>query len=253
MSDLPRGPSPETVPAEPAAGGNRDNGARSPPGAPAHPPSVGGRAHAFRIKQAERRTARWEQVGVLLIVVLIVVAFATILTAKPFTPSSGPGYPAWWPNPPGTPILVQLGTPSVGTVTCGQGGTAYTERVSFLSSSQPITTGNAYLVVYEIGDGDYIGDANTVANATATNVCSGSPPGLPTLWYAVLVAPNGTNLLTYTEASDWTAVTGSSWNIPMEAGSTLVLVTGASLAGTGRALGVIGFVGQSTIRGTVPL
>lgn len=217
-------------------------------GMPAPAGSFDGRARSFREEQEKNRSAKRERIGVILVVAIIVLGVFAIVTARPFSPSSNGGLPT-----PGPPITVRFGAPSVSTVNCSAGGKAYVEQIPWTNSSEPITTGDINLRVYEIWDGDYIGDRNVVANATPSNLCAGSPPGPLSLWYAVLQAPNGTNLLTYTVAQLWTSLSGGAWNIWVQDGFVLVLVTYVSLAGTGRGIAVYGHSGGSPIQGSIPL
>jgi hypothetical protein len=230
---------------------------RPPPEAGAGPPptneggesrSTGGRSRRFREQEAERKSNRRQNVGVILVVVILVLGIYTIATARPYSASSHHTYPT-----PGPPISVQLGTPSVSTVPCAGGGTAYAEHIPWENASQTVTTGDVAVHVYEIFDGDYILDPGAVANATSSNVCAGAPPSSTSIWYAVLAAPNGTNLLGYTVANGWASVSGGPWNFDIENGSALVLVTHSSLANTGRGLAVTGFANGSPISGTVVL
>ncbi len=227
-----------------------------PPGSPVAPPrtggapapgGLGGRARSFREAQSQRRSDRRERLGVFLVVVILVGALLTVATYHPFG-SSPYNFP-----PPGPTIVVHLGTSSTGEVTCGLGGTAYTERIPWTNSTRPLTSGEVYVRLYEIGDGDAIGDPSAVANATPTNPCGGAPPDTGALWYLVLVAPSGTNLLTFTVDGGWASVAPGPSNIPIENASALILVTNESLAGTGRGLGVYGFVNDTSITGSTLL
>ncbi len=148
---------------------------------------------------------------------------------------------------------MNLGTPTETSVVCGGGGTAYVESVPWVNSTQPVATGQVYLRVYEIWDGDWIADPGAVANATSTNVCAGSSPSGSALWYVVLASPNGTNLLGYAEGASWTLLAPGPSDFTIENGSALILVTSESLAGTGRGLEVLGFVNDSEIKGAVAL
>lgn len=212
------------------------------------PGSAPSRAGAFRRQQEQRRSARNERVGVLLVVVIVVLGVIAIVTARPYFPGSNHPYPN-----PGPPIIVSLGTPVVGTVPCSGGGTGYTERIPWINSTQPIVTGDINVKVYEIYDGDFIGDPGAVASATPSNVCAGTPPTGTALWYIVLAAPNGSNFLTYTVGKGWLNLSGTAANLPIEEGSFLTLVSGVSLAGTGRGLAVVGASGGSSISGSIPL
>jgi hypothetical protein len=251
MSETGRGPPTETqASARPLSG---DVGIKAGPtraGEPAAPGAFAGRARAFRQEQTKRRTTRREHVVDVLLVIAIVVGAYVIVTEPPYSPNNGN---TGVTTPSGPPIVVHFGTPTESSVTCGAGGTAYTESIPWTNSTRPVATGEVYVRVYEIWDGDYIPDPNVVANATPTNLCAGSPPDASALWYVVLAAPNGTNLLTYTQANAWTSVSQGATNLVIQNDSALILVTASSLAGTGRGFEVIGFVGGSQISGSVPL
>jgi hypothetical protein len=190
-----------------------------------------------------------ERIGTFLVVVILVLGVYTIVTARPFSPGTGDNTPT-----PGPPIHVNLGKPTeVTSVNCSAGGTAYVERIPWTNATQPVTTGDLGVRVYEIWDGDYIGDPNAVANVTSSNVCAGASPTWSELWYMVLASPSGTNLLTYTVNHPWVPVTPGPTNVGIENGSALILVTATPLADTGRGLAVVGYAGGSQIRGNVVL
>ena len=69
----------------------------------------------------------------------------------------------------------------------------------------------------------------------------------------MLATSNGTEPSDYTQNDVWSSVTNASTEVPFESGLDLVLVTQTSLAGTGRALGVLGYVNDSEVQGSVPL
>jgi len=220
---------------------------------PAAPPADGarsrtGRARAFRQRQVEQRTSRRTRIANLVMVGLVVAGAYLIVTERPGVLLNAAGTTRFGPA-----IVVQLGTPTAGTLSCAGGGTAAVERVPWVGSTQPVATGEVYVRIYEIWDGDVILDPNVVANATASNPCAGAPPSSALLWYLVLAAPNGTNELTYTQAGLWQPVAGGAANVTVANDSTLLLVSGASLAGTGRGIAVLGFAGLSPISGSVPL
>lgn len=218
-------------------------------GEPAPPGSFDGRARAFREDRERRRAAQRERIGVFVVVVIIVIGVVTILTARPYSPTSANSFPS-----PGPTITVKLGTPSLENLTCGAGGTAYTEKILWENASQPVTTGDVNFRVYEIWDGDYVRVQTVVANVTASNVCAGSPPNPSTLaWYMAMSGSNGAYVLAYTATNGWVSLTTGPANTPIENGSALTFVFGVSLAGTGRGIAVVGFANGSPIRGTVPL
>jgi len=241
---VPDSPSPATS----SSGGSGGSTGPVPGSLSSRPRSIEGRARTFRESQARRRSARRGQIGQILVVAILVLAVYTIVTARPYSPSSLDRFPS-----PGPPIVVDFGTPNVSSVACAGGGQAYAERIPWMNSTLPVTTGDLNVRVYEIWDGDIVGDPNVVANATSTNLCAGSPPDSRALWYAVLTAPNGTNLLTYTVDNGWASLTRDAWNVWIQNGSFVTLVTGISLAGTGRGFAVVGSEGGSSINGAVPL
>jgi len=222
-------------------------------GDPAHPHTSASRARAFRLGQERQRGARWERMGQLLSIVVILLGIYAITTARPYIPPAGGGIPPLSSTPPGTPIDVQLGNPLVSNLSCAGGGSAYAERIPWMNSTAPLATKEVWPEVYEIWDGDYIRDPTGVASATPTNLCAGNSPASIWAWYVVLATSNGTNLLTYTQNSEWTSLTNGSTNLPLESGLDMVLVTQTSLAGTGRGFGVLGYINDSEVQGSVPL
>ena len=231
-------PSPAAAPAFPRAG------------EPAPRGTYDGRARSFRETQSHRRSLRRERLGQVVVVAIILLGIYAIVSARPFNPSSGSGNPA-----PGPPIAVTLSTPVVGQVSCGSGGTAYTERVVWSGATASVTTGDVSPRVYELFDGDIVNDIGVVPNVTSSSLCAGSPPsGAPLVsWYVVLTDPNGSILLTYTFSSGWVSVTHGEWNFAIENGSAMVVVTESSIAGMGFGFAVVGFSSGSPIRGSVPL
>lgn len=218
-------------------------------GEPAPPGTYGGRAHAFREDQAQRRSTRRDRIGQLVIVAIIVLGVYALVVSRPFNPASNPG-----PGPGGPPVTVALGLPVVQELTCGNGATGYAEKVAWSNASAAIVAGDVTPRVYELFDGDLVPDNGVVANATITNPCAGAPPPASTpAWYVVYSAPNGTIELTYTVGEGWLSVTHGAWNIPIENGSALTVVTGSSIANHGFGLAVVGFVSDSEIKGSVPL
>lgn len=234
------GPSPEAGSETPV---------RSRAGEPAPPGSFEGRARSFRERQRQQRSRRRERIGQLLVVAIIALGVYAIVSARPFNPSAGSGTPS-----PGPPIAVNFTAPVLGQVACGQGGTAYTERVVWSGATATVTTGDISPRVYELFDGDILSDLGVVANVTVSSVCAGAPPDAATYsWYVVMEAPNGTIQLTYTFSHGWTSVTQGAWNFPIEDGSAMIVVSGTSFAEKGFGFAVLGFSGGSVIRGSVPL
>jgi len=248
-NDVPPASSPAVPSRGPPSSGPEGSASPLRAGEPAPPGTFGGRAREFREQQAERRSARRERVGQLLVVAILVLGVIAIVTARPFNPSSGSSGPN-----PGPPITVTFASPTVRQLTCGNGGTGFAEKIVWSNASAAVTTGDLSPRVYEIFDGDPISDLGVVANVTSTNLCAGSPPNPSTqTWYIVLQAPNGTTLLSYTVNQGWTSVTHGAWNIPIENGSSVIVVSGASFANRGLGFAVVGFASGGPIRGTVPL
>ena len=219
-------------------------------GEPAPPGTFEGRARSFRENQVQRRSRRRELIGQVLVVAIILLGIYAIVSARPFVPSSGPG-----PPNPGPPISVNLTSPVIGQVTCGKGGTAYTEKVVWANSTAPVTTREVSPRVYELFDGDIVNDVGVTANVSSTSLCAGDPPSGGGLisWYVVLTAPNGTILLSYTFSQGWVSVTGGLSDIPIENGASMVVVTNPDIAGKGYGFAVVGEANGSSIHGSVPL
>ncbi|HTT44739.1 MAG TPA: hypothetical protein VMH38_01825 [Thermoplasmata archaeon] len=246
----PRDAEPAVEPADGMAG-VEVGGAKVPAraGEPAPPGTFDGRARAFREKETDRRSRRRERVGQLLVAAIILLGVYAIVSARPFNPTNGSGQPQ-----PGPPIVVKFTPPVLGQVTCGGGGTAYTEQVVWTNTTRTVTTGDVALRVYELFDGDVLNDRGIVPNVTSSNVCAGTPPNPETfVWYAVVSAPNGTIQLTYAFSPGWASVNSGDSNVPIENGTLFTLVSGFSFAGRGYGLGVTGFVSGSTVTGSVAL
>ncbi len=247
----PAGPQPPGSRAAGSLPGKDPDGSAgvSRPAASTRSASSRGRASALRRDRAERRKARTDLVVEAIAVAVLLLAVYVIATARPTPPaSSAPPGQAYGP-----PISVSFGTPTVTSLACGGGGTAYAERIPWSSSTLPVTTADVDVSVYQIGDGDVVGDAGVVPSATPSDLCAGAAPSTSARWYAVLADPNGTNLVTYTYAQLWKSVTNTSWNIGIQNGSILTLVTNPSLAGTGYGFEVLGYENGSKILGRVPL
>lgn len=231
--------SPPTAPAVPSRAGE-----------PAPPGSSEGRARAFRERETQRRSRRRELIGHALVVAIIILGIYAIVSARPFVPSSGPGPPT-----PGPPITVNLTRPAVGTVTCGNGGTAYTERIVWANASALVMTNDIDATVHE-ADTDIVSDIGVVPNVTLSSLCAGDPPSGGSVlfsWYVVMVAPNGTILLSYTISQGWVSVTGGTSTIPIENGTTMIVVTDVSIAGRGYLFWVAGASNGSSIFAQVVL
>jgi hypothetical protein len=252
MTGTPPGPEVPPVGAVPATEAPPVIGpaGRGPSGGPG---AARSRAQAFRHEHALRQTHRTYRTTNVVLVALIVVGAYAIVTEHPghlvSTLRSLEATPG-----PGPPIVVTFGTPTESTVNCTGGGTAAVESIPWNRSTETLATGEVLVRLYEIWDGDNIADPGAVANATPSNLCAGTPPNPSALWYIVFAAPNGTNLLTYTEANSWSSVVaGGSSDLKIYDGSNLVVVSYDSLANTGRGLELVGFVGDSQITGSVPL
>ncbi len=221
-----------------------------PAPAPARPPRGAGRAAAYRQRRAERRKAwgdRLEVIAVVGVIILSIVVLVTVWTGSPTLFSSPP------PPITGPPIVVSLGTPTVSNVTCGDGGSVTAERIPWINATQPVTTGDVAVRVVELFDGDFVPDANSHPNVTASNLCVGPTPTPASRWYAVLSGPNGSNLFTYTEATAWVSVTSGPVNVGIENGSALTVIENPSLAAKGFGVHILGFVNETAVTGSVTL
>jgi hypothetical protein len=235
---------------EPArAAGAEPTSARAPRGGSAAAPAYRGRASAFRHAEAKRRSARRERITDAVLAVAVLVGAYGIVTSPPNSLWTANGLA----GSPGPAVRVNFGAVSVSTVSCGSGGTAYVERIPWTNSTRPVTTGDVYVEVYAIFDGDNLGLGDPAALVTPSSACAGSPPDSIALWYVVLEGPNGTNLATYTVANAWTGVSGGPADLPIGNSSALVLVSNSSLAGSGRGLKVLGFLDEGPISGAVVL
>ena len=202
----------------------------------------------FRAGRDAHRRGRWEVVVEVIAVALIVLGAFAILTAKPIPPGGD-----LVTVPTGPPIHVTLGTPVVTSVTCGDGSSATVERVPWENASVEVGTGVVQIRVIQLGDGDIVADGGVPATATPTNACAGAPPSGNERWYGVLADPNGTNVDTFTFDQQWHSVTNASWNVPIENGSSVLVVENPSLAAQGYGLQVVGLDNGSTISGLMPL
>jgi hypothetical protein len=217
-------------------------------GEPAPPGTFDGRTRSFRDRQTKQRSRRRERLGQIAVVAIIVLGIYAIVSAKPFNPSSGGGN-----TTPGPPIVVNLSAPVAGQLPCGGGGTGYTVRLVWMNASAPVSTGDVGVLVKE-PDNDSVPDHGVVANVTGSNLCAGVPPNAVTWsWYIVLVAPNGTNLLTYTQDQGWSSVTHGASNIPIEDGSAFVVVTGGPFHDRGFVFWLEGYANGSPIHRYVVL
>lgn len=143
--------------------------------------------------------------------------------------------PALAPAPPSAgPITVLFGTPSTGSIACG-GATVPTERLPWESASRPVTTAQVAFTITEIGDGDSLGGPNTAGVATNQSLCAGNPPRGPYEWYAVLVAPSGENLATFSLQQGWIGIGGASLPLPISNGSAVEVLSTSSYAAHGDA------------------
>lgn len=142
---------------------------------------------------------------------------------------------------PGGPTdSVTLGTPSLHSAVCGNGATVTTESVTWVGADVTPTTGQVYLEVVELLDGDVDGGSAPVPTVTNSSVCGGSPLAVNPSWYVVLQAPAGANIASYSYPTGWVILDPASGTPPISNGSTLVLVSDPPLAGTSFALCAMG-------------
>jgi len=237
-------------PSLPASGAPPLRAIPAPEAEPTPAGSSGGRAHSFREREGHRRSRRRELVGQLIVVAIIILGIYAIISARPFVPSSGPGPPT-----PGPPIVVNLTRSTVGQVTCGNGGTAYTEQVVWSNSTAAVTTNEVSPRVYELFDNDIVPDNGVTANVSSTSLCAGDPPksGGAISWYIVLTSSHGTIELSYTFDQGWTSIDGGPADRPIVNGTSMFVVVDPEIAGQGYGLAVVGEANGSSIHGSVPL
>lgn len=217
-------------------------------GEPAPPGTFDGRTRSFRERQTKQRSLRRERIGQIVVVAIIVLGIYAIVSAKPFNPFSTPGN-----STPAPPVTINFSAPVGGQVPCGGGGTGYTDRIVWMNSSAAISTGDVYFLIKE-PDGDLVPDQGVVVNVTSSNVCAGVPPNSVTWsWYVVLVAPNGTNLLTYTSDHGWASVAHEPLYIQIQDGAALVVVTGGPFYHRGFTFWVEGSLNGAPIHETIVL
>ncbi|HTT73111.1 MAG TPA: hypothetical protein VMG99_03040 [Thermoplasmata archaeon] len=207
------------------------------------------RASEFRADRTNRRQRRAE----LVLTIVAVAAIATGAVWLVFGPPVLPGSSAPGGSPNAPPIHVNFGAPVASSVPCGGGGNVTVERIPWINTTEPITTGEAELRLMEIYDGDYLSDPGAAPNVNASSVCTGAVPNPSARWYAVLQGSNGTNVLSYTVPGGWATVSGGDWNLPIPDGDSLVVVENPSLVASGFAISVVGFANGSPITGSVVL
>jgi hypothetical protein len=187
------------------------------------------RAGAYRQRRVRKRTP-FRLLAAEIVVFLAVVGVIYLATApKPATPPSiAPG----GGNYPGQ-VRIALAPPAVANSSCGTAKSYTTEALRVNSTTIPLTTKEITLVVVELGDGDFINSASTPPVVTATDVCVNTPPSGGLSWYAVLIAPSGANLASFTYSQGWAPVPGAPFPGPVDNGSALCFVFAQSIAGLG--------------------
>ncbi len=156
----------------------------------------------FRAELRRRQRRRYSLAAAL----TAIVVGGLLLSVPGFGPSSGgtgaslAGY------------VVHLGAPVLGVVTCGGGTVAIAERVPWLNSSVPLTTGHVILTVVDV-DGDTLWSSGAPPTVTASQACAGTLPvsnftGISGVnvgfsWYVTLSSPSGSILAFYTLSSGW--------------------------------------------------
>lgn len=203
------------------------------------------RAGAYRQRRAKKRTPL-RLLAAEAVVFLAVVGVIYLVTApKPAPPPSiAPG----GGNYPGQ-IRIALAPPVVASTACGTSKNYSTEQLRVNSTSIPLTTKELTLVVVELGDGDFIDSASTTPMVTAGAVCVSTPPLGGLSWYAVLVAPSGANLASFTYSQGWAPVAGAPFPGPVDNGSALCFVFAQSVAGFGYGVYLQGVIGGPIVSG----
>jgi hypothetical protein len=204
-----------------------------------------GVAETFRRQRSRHRAEMAQGITSIVATLVVVLAVVALVTARPVVPGSGGG--------PAAPIVVAFGAPSLSQVSCGSGGSVYAERIPWISTAVPITSGDFVPKVIELFDGDIVNDPGAAPNVTASNVCAGAAPNGTARWYAVFSDPTGANVLSYAIAPGWAGVAGGSANLAIQNDSSLTIVMPASLAGGGYGLHIVGYTSGSAILGSVTL
>jgi hypothetical protein len=152
------------------------------------------------------------------------------------------------------PVVVDLGPPTVGRASCGNGTMLYTEVIPWDRSSETLTTSQIYVKLVELIDGDYIGGRDPPGTVTPTSLCAADPPSGAFDWYLVVGAPQqGPYESVFCYALGWGVVGGASLSAPIPPGSSLTLVSVRSFSNNGYALAIVGAVGGPTVEGAVTL
>jgi hypothetical protein len=208
--------------------------------------TTAGTASEYRRRRSAVRAERWGLYARIAAGAVIVVALLVIVTARPTVPGSVPG-----PTPP--PTTVSFGSPAVSQISCAQGTSAYAERIPWVSTSAPVTSGDLVPHVIELFDGDIVYDPGASPNASATNVCQGASPVGNQRWYVVLSTPAGANVLTYTIEQGWAGIGGGPANLGIANDSSLTIVSNQDFSGSGFGLKIVGFANGAPIEGQVTL
>jgi hypothetical protein len=209
-------------------------------------PSPRGPAERFRAQRRSRRSRGWDAAVTGAAFVVVVLAVAVILTARPTIPGSHDA-------PPPPPIVVAFGTPTVTQVNCTGGGMVYAERIPWESTPVAVSSGDLTPRVIELFDGDIVNDQGADPKVTAQNVCAGTAPSGEARWYGVLGDPNGSYVLTYTIAQGWLGVGGGPSSLDIQNDSSLTIVMFQNLSNSGYGLRIVGFVNGAQITGSVTL
>ncbi|MGI0053100.1 MAG: hypothetical protein ACREC5_00290 [Thermoplasmata archaeon] len=164
--------------------------------------------------------------------------------ASPPIPSSTGGLSV--PGPTGVVPLdpVTFGAPSVHSAICGDGSPEITEWVPWLSAQVPPRTNQVFLEIVELLDGDVDGGPGAGPAVNATSVCTGAPLDHAPSWYVVLRTPGGTNVAVFSYPAGWDDLGAGAGGVPLENGSTLVLVADPGLSRLSFGLCVFGDLGE---------
>jgi hypothetical protein len=203
------------------------------------------RAGDYRNRRARRRTP-YRVLAVEVVVFLAIVAVIYVATApKPSIPTVGSqGGHAYPPQ-----VRVQLAPVVVGSTACGAAHNYTTEKLRINSTTTPLTTQTITLTVVELADGDFIDSASTAPVVSATSVCVNTPPAGGISWYAVLVAPSGANIASFTYSQGWAPVGSAPFPGPVTNGSALSFVFAQSIAGLGYGVYIQGVEGGPLVAG----
>jgi hypothetical protein len=197
-------------------------------------------------QRRDRREAPYRMMFAALIV-LALVNFTAYYGVHAGNSGGSGGSPFGLPSSGGPSDNVTLGTPTVRNTTCGDGQNMTTESVPWVSATVVPSTGDVFLEIVELLDGDVDGGPEPAPTVTATSVCASAPLTVAPSWYAVLQAPVGANVAVFSYSTNWIILDHSAATVPIYDGSTLVVVADPQLSGASFELCALGGPGGLSI------